>query len=68
MSLAYNLPSDLISAANMRSLRVSVLLNNFFTFVADENLHFDPEQTTSGFYNTVTPIPKTVSLQLNIGL
>lgn len=68
MSLAYNLPAELISAASLRSLRVSLLMNNFFTFVADENLHFDPEQTTSGFYNTVTPIPKTVSLQLNIGL
>ncbi len=66
--VGYDLPNSLISRANLRSVQFSVLLNNFWTWVKDDNLHFDPEQTISGVYNTVTPINKTVTLTLNVGL
>jgi len=68
INLAYDFPSSIINKLKLRTLRAYVNLNNFFTWVADDNLHFDPEQTINGVYNTVTPIPKTASLGINIGL
>ncbi len=68
VNVSYNLPTTLIDPTGLRAVQVYVRLNNFWTWVADDNLHFDPEQTINGFYNTVTPISKTVSLGLNIGL
>ncbi|MDF9795422.1 TonB-linked SusC/RagA family outer membrane protein [Catalinimonas alkaloidigena] len=68
VSLAYNLPASVLSTLNLRSLQLSVLMNNFWTWTKDDQLYFDPEQTISGVYNTVTPINKTVSFVLNIGI
>lgn len=68
LNLSYNLPSSILSSLNLRSLQVSLLLNNYFTWTKDDQLYFDPEQTINGFYNTVTPINKTASLVLNIGI
>lgn len=66
--LSYDLPTSLVSKANLSSVQFSTTFNNFWTWTKDDNLHFDPEQTISGVYNTVTPISKTVTLSLNIGL
>lgn len=68
LSLSYNVPSTLLSALKLRSLQLSVLMNNYWTWTKDDNLYFDPEQTISGVYDTVTPINKTVSFVLNIGI
>jgi hypothetical protein len=68
LNLSYNLPSTVLSSLKLRSLQVSVLLNNYFTWTKDDALYFDPEQTISGVFNTVTPINKTASLVLNIGI
>ncbi len=65
--LAYDLPTSLISKANLSSVQISTTFNNFWTWTKDDNLHFDPEQTINGVYNTVTPISKTVTFALNIG-
>jgi hypothetical protein len=40
---------------------------NGFTWVADEHLHFDPEQIVSGVYNTGTPNSRTLSLGFTVG-
>ena len=64
--LAYNLPTSLISKANLSSVQVSATLNNFWTWVKDDNLHFDPEQAITGEYNTVTPISKTATFSINM--
>lgn len=68
VNLSYDIPATLTQKAKLRSLRVYAALNNFFTWVKDDNLHFDPEQAPNGIYNTVTPINKTVSLGVNIGI
>ncbi len=68
VNVMYSFPQELIGRISMRSLQVFVSLDNFWTWVADKDLYFDPEQTINGFYNTVTPISKTVSFGLNIGL
>ncbi len=68
VNFAYDFPATITEKLKMRSLRVYTSLNNYFTWTADDNLHFDPEQTISGFYDTKTPIPKTISFGVNIGL
>jgi len=68
INFAYDLPSSFVNKLKLRSVRTYINLNNFFTWVADDNLHFDPEQTINGVYNTITPIPKTASFGVNIGL
>ncbi|MEM9340155.1 MAG: TonB-dependent receptor [Bacteroidota bacterium] len=66
LRLAYDVPAVALDRFSLISkLNVYVNFNNFWTWVKDENLHFDPEQTISGVYNTVTPISKTVTLGLN---
>ena len=68
VKIAYNVPRSFTSAMRVRSVEVYLNLNNYWTWVADETLHFDPEQVISGVFNTVTPISKTASFGINIGL
>ena len=68
VKVAYNVPRSITSVLGLRSLEAYVNLNNYFTWVADEFLHFDPEQVIFGNYNTVTPNSKTASFGINIGL
>ncbi|MEM6526438.1 MAG: TonB-dependent receptor [Bacteroidota bacterium] len=68
LNIGYDLPSSIVSKLKLRSVKVYTNLNNFWTWVADDELYFDPEQTINGVYNTVTPINKTVSFGVNIGL
>jgi hypothetical protein len=42
-------------------------VSNAYTWVAAENLHFDPEQIVSGVYNTGTPNSRTFSLGFTMG-
>ncbi len=68
VNIMYNFPNNITNRLKLRSLQVYVSLDNIWTWVADKELYFDPEQTISGFYNTVTPISKTMNFGLNIGL
>ncbi|UZR94603.1 SusC/RagA family TonB-linked outer membrane protein [Chondrinema litorale] len=67
INLAYDFPATITSKLNVRSLRVYTNLNNYFTWVADDDLYFDPEQSTNGIYNTITPLSKSINLGINIG-
>lgn len=67
LKIAYNVPQNLVSRLGVGSLEAYINLNNYYTWVADDNLHFDPEQVISGVYNTITPISKTASFGFNIG-
>ena len=68
LRIGYKLPDILAFRLGVRSIEAYIYLNNYFTWVADKNLHFDPEQVISGVYNTITPISKTSSFGINIGL
>ena len=68
VSLSYDVPASLLSPLKLRSLQVSVLMNNMWTWTKDDELYFDPEQAINGVFNTVTPINKTVNFILNIGI
>ncbi|MCO4822074.1 MAG: hypothetical protein KC469_08405, partial [Flavobacteriaceae bacterium] len=66
LNLSYNLPDSITETLGMRNLQVYLDFNNIWTWVKDDALHFDPEQTISGVYNTVTPNTKSFSLGVNI--
>lgn len=61
VTLAYQFPESWANMARLNELEAHVNVSNAFTWVADEYLHIDPEQTISGVYNTGTPNSKTLS-------
>jgi TonB-linked SusC/RagA family outer membrane protein len=68
INLAYNVPTNLVGGLGVSNLEVYVNVQNYFTWVKDKDMKFDPEQAINGIYNTVTPITKTISIGFNIGL
>lgn len=67
ISLSYQFPEAIANSLRFSSLRAHLNVTNAYTWVADENLHFDPEQIVSGVYNTGTPNARTFSLGLTFG-
>ncbi len=67
VTLSYRVPTDLANRLRLNSLQAHVNFTNLWTWVADENLHFDPEQIVSGVYNTGTPNSKTFSFGFTLG-
>ena len=65
--IAYLLPQTLANKIRLGSVEVYVNLHNYYTWVKDEYLHVDPEQTINGVYNTGTPNGKTISFGTNFG-
>ncbi len=68
LRVAYRFPDIYAFRVGAKSLEAYIYLYNFFTWVADQYLHFDPEQAPDGIYNTVTPISKTFTFGINVGL
>ena len=67
VTLSYRFPEDWAARARLNSLQAHFNITNAFTWVADENLYFDPEQIVSGVYNTGTPNSRTFSFGLTMG-
>ncbi len=67
VTLGYAVPPEWVSRLGLSSASLRFTLTNYFTWVADDNLFFDPEQIVSGVYNTGTPNSKTASLGLTVG-
>jgi TonB-linked SusC/RagA family outer membrane protein len=67
VTLSYQFSEDIASRVRLGSLRAQFNVTNALTWVAAEDLHFDPEQIVSGVYNTGTPNSRTFSLGLIIG-
>lgn len=67
VTLTYQVPESWANMARLNSLEAHLSVANAFTWVADGNLHFDPEQTINGVYNTGTPNSKTLSFGLTVG-
>ncbi|MBT31167.1 MAG: SusC/RagA family TonB-linked outer membrane protein, partial [Thalassobius sp.] len=68
INLGYDFPASITSKLKVRSLKVYTNLNNYFTWVADDYLPFDPEVAANGYYSTTTPNTKSVNFGVNIGL
>ncbi len=65
VGVAYRIPEALANRMGMESLTLDVRLNNYLTWVADEDLHIDPEQPFNGVYETTSPNMKTISIGFN---
>jgi TonB-linked SusC/RagA family outer membrane protein len=66
ITLSYQFPTEFANRIRFSSLTAHINVTNAFTWVAAENLHFDPEQTVSGVYNTGTPNSRTLSLGFTV--
>ena len=67
LTLAYNLPTDLISKANMGSARIYLRGTNMLTWTRDPDLYLDPEADVNGFVNSPVPNLKTIALGIDLG-
>lgn len=67
LTVAYNLPTSLVSKANISSARVYVRGVNLLTWTRDEDLYLDPEAAVNGFVNSPVPNMKTISLGIDVG-
>jgi TonB-linked SusC/RagA family outer membrane protein len=67
LTLAYNLPSTLMSKVNISSARVYVRGINLLTWTRDPDLYADPEAAINGYINSPVPNLKTISLGVDIG-
>jgi TonB-linked SusC/RagA family outer membrane protein len=67
VTLSYSFPESIASMARLSSLQARLNITNAWTWVADENLRFDPEQIVSGVYNTGTPNMRTFSFGFTMG-
>lgn len=67
VTVSYRLPGEWAQRVGTNTLDVHVRADNYFTWVADDLLHFDPEQSVNGIYNTNTPMSKTISFGVRAG-
>ena len=67
VTLSYSFPESIASMARLSSLQARLNITNAWTWVADDNLRFDPEQIVSGVYNTGTPNMRTFSFGFTMG-
>jgi TonB-linked SusC/RagA family outer membrane protein len=67
VTLGYEFPESVANMVRLSSLRAQLNITNAWTWVADENLHFDPEQIVSGVYNTGTPNSRLFSIGFTMG-
>ena len=67
-TVGYNIPSSLVSNANLRSARVYVRGINMWTWTKEKDLYLDPEAAISGVIDSPVPNLKTISFGLDIGL
>ncbi|WP_167516946.1 SusC/RagA family TonB-linked outer membrane protein [Hydrotalea flava] len=66
IELGYDLPKSLLSKYHIGMMRFYVRGTNLWTWVADSNMPFDPEQGVSSQTNLEVFIPKTVTAGVNI--
>jgi hypothetical protein len=66
VTVSYRFPTDVANRMRFSALTANLSVTNPLTWVAAPNLHFDPEQTVSGVYNTGTPNSKTLSLGFTV--
>jgi TonB-linked SusC/RagA family outer membrane protein len=67
VTLSYQFPDEWANRVRLNSLQAHVNITNAYTWVAAENLHFDPEQIVSGVYNTGTPNARVFSFGFTMG-
>ena len=67
LTISYNIPQEIISSANLSSLRVYVRGTNLLTWTKDKDLFIDPEQAINGIANSLTPAIKSFTFGVDFG-
>lgn len=67
LTLAYMLPANITNKVKVSTVRVYFRGQNLWTWTRDKDLYVDPEQSISGYVNSVQPLIKTFTLGLDIG-
>ena len=60
-------PANITNKVKVSTVRVYFRGQNLWTWTRDKDLYVDPEQSISGYVNSVQPLIKTFSLGLDIG-
>ena len=68
VTLAYSIPNQLISKLKLRSVNVYIRTTNYWTWTRDKSLYLDPEQSVTGTSAGITPVIKSLSFGLDLGL
>lgn len=68
LTLGYNLPSSLTERIGANSIRVYARATNYFTWVKDDGLKYDPETRANGYTRLNTPQVKSIIFGLNLTL
>ena len=68
LTLGYNLPSNLAERIGASSIRVYARATNYFTWVKDDGLKYDPETRANGYTRLNTPAVKSIIFGLNLKL
>lgn len=66
LQIGYSIPKTVLSKLKISSANVYVRGTNYFTWVKDKNLPFDPEQGTTSSTNLNVFIPKSLTGGINI--
>lgn len=66
LSLTYSLPKKAIQAMRLKNLDINISANNV-AFLYRATKYVDPEVALNGYRSTDIPLPRTISLGLNIG-
>ncbi len=66
IQLGYSLPEALLSDIGIRKIYVYANAQNVFTLVSDQYEGYDPERDTFNAGNNMYPLPRIISLGLNV--
>ncbi|MBS3806817.1 MAG: SusC/RagA family TonB-linked outer membrane protein [Bacteroidales bacterium] len=66
ITLGYNVPEDLIGQFNLEGLRIYARASNYFTWVKDDGLKYDPEVRANGYTRLTTPPVKSLTFGANL--
>ncbi|RMG23890.1 MAG: TonB-dependent receptor, partial [Bacteroidetes bacterium] len=67
LTVAYNLPTSLVSQVGLSSARIYFRGINMWTWTREKDLYLDPEAAFSGVINSPVPNLKTISGGIDIG-
>ncbi|MEL7119430.1 MAG: TonB-dependent receptor [Bacteroidota bacterium] len=67
LTVAYDLPTALVSKLRMTNARVYLRGINLLTFTRDPDLYADPEADVNGFINSPVPNLRTISFGIDVG-
>lgn len=66
ISLGYNIPSKWLNKINIKNMKIYIQASNVYTYVRDDRVRYDPEQSIAGQEAQRTPKNRTLVLGLDL--